>query len=99
MDPDFYTQQGVLDMQLRITELVNCLAAEKAVLLDPGSPIFFDGSMSLPEPGVPWKVTLHSHGKSQAVVLPVDDLADFKAGRLSMVPLKVGMALNALRSA
>lgn len=83
-------------MQARIVDVVNRLAAEKGVRLDPGPPSFFDGSMSLPASGVPWKVTLRSRGESKTVLLAVDDLVDFKAGRLSMVSTQIGMALNAL---
>ncbi len=95
-DRDFSTQHGVFGMQTRIIDLVNRLAAEKGVRLDPGHPSFFDGSMSLPEPGAPWKVTLRSGGESESVLLAADELADFKAGRLSIVMSRIEMALNAL---
>jgi len=70
--------------------------SEKAIRLDPGGLVFFDGSMELPKPGVPWKVTLHSRGKSQTVVLSVDEPANFKAGDFSTVPHEVAMALDQL---
>lgn len=99
MESDFYTREGVLDMQMRLGEVIKGLTREKGVRLDPGGVVFFDGSMSLPERGTPWKVTLCCHGRSETVLLLAEDLTEFKAGRLSMVPTRIGMALNRLSGA
>ena len=97
MAAEFHTQQGVLRMQARLIEIVRNFANEKRVELDPYGPEFFDGSMSLPERGAPWKMTLRSRGKSKDVVFKASDLEDLDTGRLSMVPKQIGMALNELR--
>ncbi len=81
-------------MQLRISKLVGTLASRKGIRLDPGPPTFFGGSMDLPQPGVPWEITLRSRGKSQTIVLPADQLGAFKAGRSSTVRSEISAALD-----
>ena|SRR2546428_13114992 len=99
MDWDFYTQQGVLDMQKRLAEVVRAHAAERGLRLTPDGLVFFDGSGSLPAHGAPWKITLHTGQGKADVVLSASDLADFKAGRRSTVPAQIGTALDSLRRA
>ena len=94
---DLYSQAGVIDMRARLVKAVRALAAEKGVRLNPGGPVSFEGSISLPVPGVPWKLMLHSPlGKSAAAVLSSQVLEEFKAGRSSPVARQIGEALNAL---
>jgi len=95
---DFYTQAGVIEMRVRLVKVVRALATERGVRLNPDGPVFFDGSMSLPAPGAPWNLALHSPlGKSATVVLSSEDLTEFKAGRWSLVPHRIEMALNTLK--
>jgi hypothetical protein len=92
---DLYTQAGVIDMRVRLVKVVRTLATEKGVRLNPDGPVFFDGSMSLPPPGAPWKLALHSTlGKSTTVVLSSEDLTEFKAGRWSPVASQIERALD-----
>ena len=84
-------------MRVRLVKAVRALAAEKGVRLSPGGPVSFEGSMSLPVPGVPWKLMLHSAlGKSAAAVLSPQHLEEFKAGHWSPAARQIGEALNAL---
>jgi hypothetical protein len=99
MEEDFYTQEGILAMQARVIEVVKKLAAEKGVRLDPHGIVFFDGSMSLPERGAPWKLTLHAHGKAEAFLLSVRELRAVKAGWVAMVSPRIRMALTRLSAA
>jgi hypothetical protein len=94
---DLYSRAGVIDMRVRLVKTVRTLAAEKGVPLNPGGPVSFEGSISLPVPGVPWKLMLHSAlGKSALAVLSSQHLEEFKAGRWSPVARQIGEALNAL---
>lgn len=94
---ELYTQAGVIDMRVRLVKVVRTLATEKGVRLSPTGPVVFDGSMSLPGPGAPWKLALHSPlGKSATLVLSSEDLTEFKAGRGSPVTIQIGEALSAL---
>jgi len=97
MDSTFYTQQGVLNTQRRVSERLRTLLTERNVRLDPGSPTWFDGSIALPTPGAPWKLSLSSHAKSATVTFTPEELAEFLAGRPSGVPEKLGRALDSLR--
>ena len=97
---DLYTQDGVIDMRVRLVKVVRTLATERGIRLNPNGPVFFDGSMSLPAPGAPWKLALHSTlGKSATVVLSPEHLTEFKAGRWSPVTSRIGEALSALTDA
>jgi hypothetical protein len=94
---DLYTQTGVIDMRVRLVKVVRTLATERGVQLNPNGPVFFDGSMSLPAPGAPWKLVLHSPlGKSATVVLSPTHLTEFKAGRCSPVTSRIERALDTL---
>ena len=93
-----YTQQGVLNVQLRVAERLRPLLAEKNIRLDPGPPIWFDGNMALPTPGDPWKLTLSSHGETATVEFTPAELDDFIAARpYEVVSRKLGRALDSLR--
>jgi len=92
---DLYTQAGVIDMRVRLVKVVRTLATERGVRLNPNGPVFFDGSMSLPAPGAPWKLALHSTlGKSATVVLSSEDLTEFNAGRWFPVASQIERALD-----
>ena len=97
MDSTFYTQQRVLNTRLRVNERLTILLTEQNMRLDPGSPTWFDGSMALPTPGAPWKLSLSSHAKSATVTFTPEELAEFLSGRPSGVPEKLGRALDSLR--
>lgn len=43
-----YTQHRVFEVQRRVYERLTSLAIEKHIPLDPGSPRWFDGNMTLP---------------------------------------------------
>jgi hypothetical protein len=92
-----YTQQGVLNIQLRAYERLKRLLAERDIWLDSG-PIWFDGNMALPTPGDPWKLALSSHGESATVEFTPAELDDFIAARpYEVVSQKLGRALDSLR--
>lgn len=94
-----YTQRGVLNTQVRVLERLRALAAERNVRLDPGSPIWFDGRMSLPAPGEPWKLALSAHGESATAEFTPGELDDFLAGRAhETISGKLAAALDLLRA-
>jgi hypothetical protein len=93
---DLYSPANVIDLRVRLTRAVRLLAAERGVQLYPDRPVF-DGVMSLPAPGAPWKLMLHSpRGSSATVVLAPEHLAQFKAGGWSPVISRIEEALDTL---
>jgi hypothetical protein len=93
---DLYSLAGVIDMRARLAGLVRALATERGVRLYPERPVF-DFAMSLPAPGVPWKLMLHSPlGRSATVMLSSEHLEDFRAGWRSPVISRIGQALDTL---
>ncbi len=75
-----YTQEGVLAAQMRVWERLQRLLAERGILLDPGSPLWFDGRLDLPKPGERWKMTLSCHGATTSVEFTPAELDTFLSG-------------------
>ena len=65
-----YTQHGVLDAQMRVTERLDRILAEHGMVLDPGWPLWFDGRLELPTPGEPWTMRLSYRGACRRSSLP-----------------------------
>jgi hypothetical protein len=76
-----YTSQGVLAAQVRVHERLHLLLAERGIVLDPGSPLWFDGRLDLPKPGEPWKMALSCRGATASVNFTPTELDAFLAQR------------------
>jgi hypothetical protein len=74
-----YTQQGVLAARQRVHERLQYFLVEHDVLLDPGSPSWFDGRLALPKPREPWKMALSCRGNMAAVEFTPTELDAFLA--------------------
>jgi hypothetical protein len=72
-----YTPQGVLAVQVRIHERLRRFLVERDIVLDPGSPLWFDGRLDLPNPGERWKMTLSRHGTTASVEFTPAELDAF----------------------
>jgi hypothetical protein len=75
-----YTQEGVLAAQMRVWERLQRLLVERAIVLDLGSPLWFDGRLDLPEPGERWRMTLSCHGATTSVEFTPAELDAFLSG-------------------
>ncbi len=75
-----YTQEGVLAAQMRVWDRLRRLLAERGMMLDPGSPLWFDGRLDLPKPGERWKMTLSRHGATASVEFTPAELDAFLSG-------------------
>ncbi len=75
-----YTPQGVLAVQVRVHERLRRLLVERGIVLDPGSPLWFDGRLDLPKPGERWKITLSRHGATASVEFTPTELDAFLSG-------------------
>lgn len=76
-----YTPQGVLAAQVRVHERLRFFLVERGIVLDPGSPLWFDGRLDLPKPGEPWKMALSCRGATTSVNFTATELDAFLAGR------------------
>jgi hypothetical protein len=74
-----YTPQGVLAVQLRVHERLQRFLVERGIVLDPGSPLWFDGGMDLPKAGERWKMALSSRGATASVEFTPTELDTFLA--------------------
>ncbi len=93
-----YSQEGVLSVQVRVWERLRGFLAERNVVLDPGSPLWFDGRLDLPKPGEPWKMTLYSHGARTSVEFRPTELDAFFAGHSTdVVSRRLRRAVDALQ--
>lgn len=93
-----YTQHGVLDAQVRVTERLGRILAEHGMVLDPGSPVWFDGRIELPLPGEPWTMKLYYRGATSSVELTPAELDAFLDVRPpEVVSAKLRRAVDALR--
>ena len=93
-----YSQEGVLAVQVRVWELLRGFLSERNVVLDPGSPLWFDGRLDLPKPGEPWKMTLYSHGARTSVEFRPTELDAFLAGHSNeIVSRRLRRAIDALQ--
>jgi hypothetical protein len=75
-----YTPEGILDVQLRVAERLRQFLAERDVVLDPGSVVWFDGRMDLPRPGERWRMALSSRGAATSVEFTPIELDHFVLG-------------------
>ncbi len=62
-----YTPGRLSDAQTRITERLGRILAEHDMVLDPGSPVWFDGRLEVPSPGEPWTLKLSCRGATSSV--------------------------------
>jgi hypothetical protein len=75
-----YTQQGVLAAQVRVYGRLRLFLVERGIVLDPGSPLWFDGRLDLPKPGEPWKMALSCRGATASVEFTPTELDAFLFG-------------------
>ena len=75
-----YTQQGVLAAQVRVHERLRRFLVERGIVLDPGSPLWFDGRLDLPKPGERWKMALSCRGATASVEFTPTELDAFLFG-------------------
>ncbi len=93
-----YTQRGVLDAQMRVYERLSRMLAELGMVLDPGSPLWFDGRLELPKPGEPWRMKLSSGGATSSVEFTPAEVDAFLAEPPPEVVLaRLRRAVDALR--
>lgn len=72
-----YSRQGVLAAEARVHERLRRILTEHGMVLDPGSPVWFDGRSDLPEPGEPWTMKLSVGGATASVEFSATELDAF----------------------
>jgi hypothetical protein len=83
---------------VRVTERLGRILAEHGMVLDPGSPVWFDGRIELPLPGEPWTMKLYYRGATSSVELTPAELDAFLDVRPpEVVSAKLRRAVDALR--
>jgi hypothetical protein len=93
-----YTQHGVLGAQMRLTERLGRILAEHGMVLDPGSPLWFDGRLELPRPGEPWTMKLSFRGATSPVEFTPAELDAFLEVRpTEVVSAKLRQAVDAIK--
>ena len=93
-----YTQKGVLAVQVRVTDRLRLLLAQRNMTLDPGSPMWFGGRPELPKPDERWQLALSAHGKTAVTEFTPAELDHFMAGRApDFVSRRLGQLLDTLR--
>lgn len=93
-----YTYHGVLDTQMLVTERLGRILAEHGMVLDPKSPLWFDGRLELPTPGDPWTMKLSYRGATSSVEFTPAELDAFLDVRpLEVVSAKLRRAVDALK--
>ncbi|HEX6031853.1 MAG TPA: hypothetical protein VFY90_10510 [Tepidiformaceae bacterium] len=93
-----YTEHGVRTAQGRIHERLSRILAEHGMVLDSGSPVWFDGRLDLPKPGEPWKMTLSCHGARTSVEFRPTELDSFLLGQSTeVVSRRLRRAVEALQ--
>ena len=93
-----YSQAGVLAAQARVQERLQALLVEQGMVLDPGSPVWFDERLDLPKPGEPWKMTLSRHGARTSVEFRPTELDNFLSGQPNeVVSRRLRRAIEALQ--
>ena len=92
------TRRGVLDAQMRVHERLGIMVTELGMVLDPGSPLWFDGRLELPKPGEPWKMKLSSGGATSSVEFTPAEVDAFLGEQPPEVVLaRLRRAVDALR--
>lgn len=93
-----YTQRGVLDAQMRVTERLGRILAEHGMVLDPDSPLWFDGRLELPTPGEPWTMKLSCRGATVSVEFTPAELEAFLEVRPpEILSAKLRQAVDAIK--
>jgi hypothetical protein len=93
-----YTQQGVLAAQVRVYERLRRFLVERSIVLDPGSPLWFDGHLDLPKPGARWNMTLSCQGATVSVEFTPTELDAFLSGYpTEVVSTRLRQAVAALQ--
>lgn len=93
-----YTQRAVLDAQMRVNERLHRILVESDVVLDGGSPIWFEGRLDLPKPGEPWTMKLSSRGATASIDFSPAELDAFLEVRpLEVISAKLRRAVDALK--
>jgi hypothetical protein len=72
-----YSPQAVLDAQARVHERLRRVLSEHGMVLDPGSPVWFDGRSEPPEPAEPWTMKLSIGGATASVEFTAAELDAF----------------------
>ncbi len=74
------------------------LLGDRNVVVDPASPLWFDGRLDLPKPGEPWKMTLYCHGARTSVEFRPTELDAFLTGHSTeVVSRRLRRAVDALQ--
>ncbi len=93
-----YSQHGVLDARMRVSERLGRILAEHGMVLDPGSPLWFDGRLELPRPGAPWTMKLSFRGATAPVEFTPAELDAFlETHPHEVVSAKLQRAVDALK--
>lgn len=93
-----YSRRGVLDAQMRVHERLHRILAESDTVLDPGSPIWFDGRLDLPKPGEHWTMKLSCRGATALIEFsPVELDAFLEVRPPEVISAKLRRAADALR--
>ena len=93
-----YTRRGVLDAQMRVNERLHRILAKSDVVLDPGSPIWFDGRLDLPKPGEPWTMKVSCCGATASIEFSPAELDAFLEVRPpEVISAKLRRAVDALK--
>lgn len=92
-----YIQRGVLDAQARVHERLHRILVEHGMVLDPGSPLWFDGRPELPQPGEPWTMKLSCRGATSTVEFTPAELDAFLIRPAEVVSQKLRRAVDALK--
>jgi hypothetical protein len=83
---------------MRVSERLYRILAESNVVLDPGSPIWFDGRLDLPRPGEPWTMKLSCHGATALIEFSPAELDAFLEVRPpEVISAKLRRAVDALK--
>jgi hypothetical protein len=93
-----YSRQGVLDAEARVHERLRHILSEQGMVLDPGSPVWFDGRSELPEPGEPWTMKLSIGGATASVEFTAAELDAFLEVRPpEVISARLRRAVDALK--
>ena len=93
-----YTERGVREAQQRVTERLNRILAEHGLVLDSGSPLWFDGRSEPPQPGDPWRMKLSCRGATSTIEFTPTELDAFLEVRPPEgISAKLRRAVDALR--
>ena len=93
-----YTESGVREAQQRITERLSRILAEHGMVLDAGSPLWFDGRSEAPKPGELWRMKLSCRGATSMVEFTPTELDAFLEIRPpEVISGKLRRAVDAIR--